>query len=630
MKKIILLIPFIFTFNLQADPIQDVDRNHPFKEFFDRNLYDFSKVNAYDEDPLQPGQVVHIGTTLNETPDQKIKRLKKRKLNSLNKKIVLPITNYLLNLNQRSIKDYAAKGLIGLGSTFGAGYFFGNNQTPPPLGGPTGDVVRQGAQEATKKATEEVAKVIAESADDVAGAVTSGSGGGAAAANTGGGFNWTAFGVTIAANITVNVIAEMLNDGPERQKTVEGNLLINTLRQKIDAEEVQPLEEDFIKRKNEYNSEWCEAIEKALLATRKEQGSLNNVDRVELVRELLQFPTTTKLLPPTYNLGDSDFAQKTKAFVTQAFEPNDRKLSLNHYKGAIRTQLKRVLTEICQCSKVAASNGQGQRRKSYVFYGIPGTGKSVAAKLIAEETGLPVYHLDIANRDDFSQSALYGASNVLHHNKGHLPQAFLKKNKDGKRSNNIVVVLDDVDRALPRDPATGKIKDEDGLLKILLKLLDLHTEEFTAEYYGVKKDMRDVIFICTTNTDFTAKVHGDMFNALKSRARVIRFEPPGSDEKKDRIKAYLTDALFEDSLEFSGQPDQWDTLRQEVANFIVDKHDTDDQREIERRAVDLLNEPQSEWDNLADASGWQSSAGNDAEPDEQDDADTDILDDEGE
>lgn len=640
MKKIILLLPLLFALNLKADPIQDVDRNFPFKALFDRDLYDFTKVNEYDRDPLQPNQVVHIGADLNETAEQKIARLKQRKKNQLNKKIILPITQYLVTLNKKSLKSYAQKGLLGVGSSLGAGYWFAE-KGGEKAAEETAKVVANNADELATAATKaivdnanaageatslggKVAQVIAENVDDVAGAAATGSGGGAAAANSAsGGFNWGAFGLTVAANVGVNVLVEMLNEGPERQKTTEGNLLINSLRQKMATEEVQALEEDYIKRYSEYDQEWRQAIEKALLATRKEQGAMNNTDRIELARELLQFPTRTKLLPPTYTLGDDDFAQKTKAFVTQAFEPNDKPENLSYYKGAVRKKLENVLSDVCKCSKVAASNGDGQRRKSYVFYGIPGTGKSVAAKLIAEATQLPVYHLDIANREDFSSAALYGSDNILNRSKGHLPQAFLKTNEAGERSNNIIVILDDVDRAFPKDPATGRILDQDGLLKKLLELFDKNKKDFTAGCYGVKRDMRDVIFIATTNTDFDAAEHGTMFNALKSRARVIRFEPPGADEKKDRIKNYLTDDMFEDSLAFSDEQDQWDTIRQAIANFIIDHYDTEDNREMERRAEDLLNEPQDEWENVAENSGWQS---NDAqqEPGEQaDDSDED-------
>ncbi|MDP3531823.1 MAG: AAA family ATPase [Alphaproteobacteria bacterium] len=553
-----------------ADPISDVKTAYPIENLFTHDIYFLKGENHYDANPLTPAikqlftklfgetfEQMHANARGNLPPitDPTLQKLQKRKLNKLLKDKIIPILIYVSELSNVSWSDLGIKAVRTAGTTIGSAYYFG------------------GTNEAGAKT-----------------------------------FNYKAAGGVLALNVGLEVGLAVFAEDGSRQKRIEAKALIATLLSKIENENIKDLEVTYIKNQSIYNNDWQEAIENKLIACRKTPGGLGNNDYLEDLKDILDFPTETISLPPNYKDGD-EFVEETNDFIAEIFaeeviQGNQQKLCF--YKGTVREELEQIIRDICECSQNAIDNVEGDTRKSYLLYGKPGAGKSVAAKLIAEALCLPTYHLDIVNEEDFKASSLYGNTSVLSSSKGHFPKAFLSQNADGKRSKNIVIIIDDIDRAFTKDAATGKALDTKGLMKCLLKILDKETISFNAGYYGIKKfDMSQVHIICTTNTDFSAGVDQEQFEALNSRIEMIKFISADKEAKKKHIRDYLSDKKLKMSKIFHKAQNDWPTIRNEMADFIVDHYDADDNREVGKRIDALLQYTQDKWEETATKKHWQ-------------------------
>lgn len=551
-----------------ADPISDVNTPYPFDGLFTHDLYRLDIVNDYDANALDAQHEALFEKLFGETfatmhanaranlqfiADLPLQKLQKRKLNKLIEAKIIPILIYINELSSIHWKDLGVKAARTIGTTLTSAYCFGDRN------------------------------------------------------DTGKTFNYKAAGAILTANVVLEVGLAALEEDGFKQKRIEAKALIATLLNKIENENIKSLEALYIKTQSIYNNDWQEAIENRLIAYRKTPGGLGNNDSLEDLKDLLNFPTETISLPPNYQKGD-EFVEKTNDFIAEIFveeviQGHQQKLCF--YKGTVREELEQIIRDMCECSQNAIDNIEGDTRKSYLFYGKPGAGKSVAAKLIAEVLCLPTYHLDIINEEDFKASSLYGNTSVLSSNKGHFPKAFLAENTMGKRSKNIVIIIDDIDRAFTKDAATGKALDTKGLMKCLLKILDKETISFNAGYYGIKKfDMSQVHIICTTNTDFSAGVDQEQFEALNSRIGMIKFISADIEAKKKHIRDYLTDKKLGMSKIFYKTKDQWPNIRDAMADFIVDYYDADDNREISKRIDALLQYTQDKWSSTATKKKW--------------------------
>lgn len=563
----------LISLSLSADPISDVNTAYPFENLFTHELYRLDVANDYDTKPFDQKNLKLFKKLFGETFDQMLinaqgnveliidetlLKLEKRKINKLIKDKVIPILTYLNELSTISWKDLGIKTVRTVGTTTtttgGAAYIFGKTDN-------------QGVKT----------------------------------------FNYKVAAGVLVANVVFEAgLAYYAEDG-SRQKRIEAKALIAILLNKIKNENIKDLEALYIENQSIYNDDWQNAIENKLIASRKAPRGMGNNDSLGELQDLLNFSTKTISLPPNYQEGD-EFVEKTNDFIAELFEEgnaqgNQQKLSF--YKEAVREELEQIIRDICQCSQNAIAGEEGDTFKAYLFFGKPGAGKSVAAKLIAKALGLPIYHLDIINESDFKPSSLYGSGSFVSSNKGHFPKAFLTQNAKGERSKNIVIIMDDIDRAFTKDAVTGKILDAKGLMKALLKMLGNDTLFFDADYYGIKKfDKSQVHFICTTNTDFTVALNKEEFEALDSRVKLIRFTAADKEAKKKHIRGYLTDRKLSMSKVFYQTKDQWPRVRNAIADFIVDHYDADDNREVSKRIDALLQKMQDKWEETATTKKW--------------------------
>ncbi|MDP1724874.1 MAG: AAA family ATPase [Alphaproteobacteria bacterium] len=552
-----------------ADPISDVNTAYPFENLFTHDLYRLDVANHYDTDPLdlknralfeklfgETFAQMRINAQVNVQPttDPTLQKLQQRKINKLIEAKIIPILTYVNELSTISWKDLGIKALRTTGTTFVSAYCSGGRNTD-------GEKI----------------------------------------------FNYKVAGGVMAAHVALEVGLTVFAEDGSHQKRIEAKALIATLLNKIENENIKDLEALYVESQSIYNDDWKEVIENKLIACRKAPGGLGNNDPLEALQDLLNFPTETISLPPNYKEGD-ELVEETNDFIKEIFAEetihgNDQKLCF--YKEDVKESLEQMVRDICDCSQNAIAEENGDKRKAYLFFGKPGAGKSVAAKLIAQALNLPTYYLDIANEDDFKTSSLYGSSSILSSNKGHFPKAFLAQNADGKRSKNIIIIIDDVDRAFTKDAATGKVLDMKGLMKCLLKNSDKETLYFDAGYYGIKKfDMSQVHLICTTNTDFSVGLDKEQFEALNSRFELIKFLPADIESKKKHIRDYLSDRKLKMSRIFYNKQNEWLIIRNTMADFIIDYYDVDDNRTVGQRIDALLQQPQDKWKETATKKKW--------------------------
>ena len=273
-----------------------------------------------------------------------------------------------------------------------------------------------------------------------------------------------------------------------------------------------------------------------------------------------------------------------------------------------------IVTTICEYSQNDKRNKNISKEEdklptgsSWIFYGKSGRCKTGAVRAIAESLGLPCYELKINSAKDLETSTLFGSSTT----KGTLSQAFLKKVPDQEALVNVIILIDDVDAFLEKDPITGALKNPESLRSILESLLENVTNPFKDEFYKLKLHSSKAHFFITTNSDFTEGANPEQLAAINSCAETIHFPDPTYDEKRNDINSTITDTRIIASRKYYKlKQESWNDLRGHIADFILDHYDVDDIRKIEERITALLNVWEDDfqnfpaWEALAKRKGW--------------------------
>jgi ATP-dependent Lon protease len=346
---------------------------------------------------------------------------------------------------------------------------------------------------------------------------------------------------------------------------------------------------------------------------------------------MLHFAFDVKLLPPTLisetlNL-ETYYQPQTKTYVDNLFtnpEYNKGPYRLNHYQGQIKDQLMDIVTTICEHSQNSKRNKETKEEKdklptrsSWIFYGKSGRCKTGAVRAIAASLGLPCYELKVNSAKDLDTQVLFGCRLI----KGTLSQAFLEKAADQEPYKNVIILIDDADAYLKKDPVTGALKNPEELRSILQTLLEKGTDHINDKFYGLNFDLSNVHFFITTNSDFTEGANKEQLAAINSRAETIHFPDPTYDEKRKDIESIITDTRLKASRKYYNQQNLWDDLRGHIVDFILDHYDVYDIRKIEERITALLNVWEEDfqnfpaWEKLAERKGWLTKKAIKEEPD---------------
>jgi len=356
-------------------------------------------------------------------------------------------------------------------------------------------------------------------------------------------------------------------------------------------------------------------IEEVLLKERSAHAHERQRGLKAFVEGVIDLPQNALMVPLNFekaeNLEYSDlevinaFTAAREAFLDKLFPslltsdgvpapstPGKPILDADYYPRTLRERFREIIANICEYSyKSAAGQSDERSNRAIIFQGKPGAGKSQAAKLIAEQCGLPYDHMTI--HGELDHEAIWGSARggFSDGQPGAIVSAFLKKNNDKKTAKNAILIFDDIDRS-----------QADDVLAFLMKLTDTTSmQSFISRYYDVEIDMKDFLVILTINSDW---YNNATYAALKSRADFIVFPDAQKPELKEMLKKGLLPLDFQFSIPYRAEPEKWDDIRSEIADFIIDQHDIDDNRQRKSRAKTLLRYARAEWERIAESHGW--------------------------
>jgi hypothetical protein len=389
-----------------------------------------------------------------------------------------------------------------------------------------------------------------------------------------------------------------------KEQNMKISLLKNTILQKLDQEPIKEAEELYIRCQIELPKDAKDAIETCLLNARKQPISTSfgsGPIPLEFVKEIIALPRGLISLPPKaaftcagdYRTSRQQFIERIFPSKSSGSESPEKKLRLDSsfYTPEVKERLKSLLGKFCDDAYT-----QYPSLKGVIFYGCPGAGKTKAAELIAENLELPFYKISIKGNKDIDDKKLYGnaANSFKPGNRGVLAEAFLTTNRQGNTAKNLIILLDDIDRAFD--------DEVEGLMTFMLDFLDINKTTIKSAYYGLKLDFSHVIIIATMNKDIREE---KQFDALKSRCEFIDFGKPSKDLLKQSLVDYVDDAWLSISDVFADRKDEWGAIKQKIAGFIIDSYDIDDNRQRQARVRELAATSEEQWTELAKARCWE-------------------------
>ena len=559
-----LFLFFIITSICSAvKSIDKANKDHPFANIFTSDLYRLDIVNEYDIPPAPEEMKLKLGASHEEKDNEsKLKRLQTRKHNQVTKKLILPMEDDLATLSK-----FDRKKLLEI-------------------------VLRAAATSVSTTTTSILYPRIEPVSTNLVLLCNA---------------------TTFCAQVTTEaIILRYLGNEKIQSDNIDVNFLKKQLIKDIDNEEVILLEKKYIDDMDSYKDRKV-VIENLLLDTRKRESSISNsVSPIEKLTDILNFPLKTLSLPPNFDgKTPADFGDKATEFIDQIFKktlPNQ--FTLNYYHQDVQKNLKKAMINICRSSQHALKpESSGIKRRFLMLYGEPGSGKTAASKLIADELCLPIYEFQLNDKNALSKDNLCGASGFKAQ-KGEYPLALLTPNKAGDRCKNLIIRINDIDRIFEKDPKTEKLKDVKGFMHVLLRLFDLEQPYIDAAYYGIRNfDISQVHFICTTNTDFKA-MHDEVkdqkaFEAFNDRLDMIKFLPLDAETQKQNIKRRIQKTDFDLSLAYANKNEKdQNYIREAIANFIVNYYNPNSNRVINRMIEDLLDTPLDQWEKLAQDNEW--------------------------
>lgn len=555
-----LLIIIGLSATLHAGVLNEIEKNAPyfFSDLFDHELYNIDHVNNYDEE-----QQLGYDLKNKESIEQQIERLKQRKQNYVKKRYFPKISAYkeeISKFDMQAIIPGLLKSGINGATTYAAVRHIGTNLS---------------------------------------------SNLGSAALGGGGAFVASALMLGVDTYFDPTVAGELK----------KADMLCKRLIYEIDNEAINDMEKSYLTARRRLSTEQRTTIEKALLKERNIHAHDRQRDLKAFVTGIIDLPESALMVPPNFKKGqdskytDSNvedaFVAARDDFLDEIFpsllsgtmEPiprSDNKLVLdtNFYARPLRERFREIIGNICDYSyKSLSGQSNAVLNRGIIFQGKPGAGKSQAAKLIAEQCGLPYHHMTIQGELDLD--AIWGSAqgSFSDGQMGAIVTGFLKKNSAKKTAKNAILIFDDIDRS-----------QADDVLGFLMKLLDTTIlPSFISSYFDFEIDMKDILVILTINSDW---YNNKTYAALRSRADFVVFPDTEEPQLKEMLKNSILDQDFRLSTLYRNKPDQWTAVRENIAAFIIDHHDIDDNRERTSRAKKLLRYDRSEWDRIAQSQGW--------------------------
>jgi ATP-dependent Lon protease len=264
-------------------------------------------------------------------------------------------------------------------------------------------------------------------------------------------------------------------------------------------EKVIEYETKYVKNKPWIAANLQEVIEENLLALR----ARNHINLSEKTRnlELLEIALNLPLRVKKISYNSARINQTVTGYSVQT--------ALNIKRYCIR--------------HVAACQADSIRKVAAYFYGLPGIGKTRAARLIAEALEVP---FEVISLGDVGVKELFGTED----DPGLLLKVLARAKYEGENAKNMILLIDDVDRVL-LNPA------EYDLGSALLTLLEPETKSFFSPYLNTDVEIPHLGLVLGANKKPTDE-------ALANRLHIIEFEGYGIDYKKEVVWDELFPSLL--------------------------------------------------------------------------------------
>lgn len=273
---------------------------------------------------------------------------------------------------------------------------------------------------------------------------------------------------------------------------------------------IDELEVKYIRNKLSFPEELQTLIEKKLLEVRTVNGDPfakyrshggPNVDPKEFIETALDLPKSVK--PIQFNAESI-----TKALIG--------------YPSSVQAALKDFYLH-----HIEQQNAQRVSKNSIFLRGVPGVGKTRAAGKMAEALNVPFEVISLA---DATANDIVGCKLCKRPNPGLLAQTLAKAGKKDPETKNMILLIDEADRAIERSPS---------IKELLLTLLEPETLSYYNPYYESDIDISHVGIILAGN-------YGIEDEALSNRLEIVEFAGFSPEYKKDIALNEILPAILEE------------------------------------------------------------------------------------
>lgn len=244
------------------------------------------------------------------------------------------------------------------------------------------------------------------------------------------------------------------------------------------------------------------------------------------------------------------------------FNPALIKNLLEGYSVQTRQELLRLCVR-----NVAASANEPVRKIAAYFVGVPGTGKTRAATLLAQALDIPFKFCSVG---DVSIDELIGTRDTP----GKILEALTEASLHGEKYQNILMLLDDADRIL----LAG-----DGRLAFLLTFLEPETKSFYSPYLGFNVDISHLSIILAGNSDIKD-------DALKNRLHMVKFDGFSKAYKKEIVQRDLLPSVLVSHAKLTLREDDFTPNDVKAINALVDRDEDPGFRSIKLKLIQFVED----------------------------------------